>query len=173
MGRRSRSTATPGSCVSSSRLSAGGATRSAPTERAVLLTVALATMLMPLNSTMVAVALPEVLHDFDASVASVSWLVTGYLVAMAAFQPLTGKLGDRFGRRRVVLGGLVAFGVASALAPLAPELWALIALRVAQAVAGAFVFPNAMAVLRDLLPPERRARGFGVLGGAFGIAAAV
>ena len=67
-------------------------------------------MLAPLNSTMIAVALPDVMDDFDVGVASAGWLITAYLAAMASLQPVAGKLGDRLGRRRLVLGGLLAFG---------------------------------------------------------------
>jgi MFS family permease len=69
----------------------------------VLVPVALGTMLAPLNSTMIAVALPKLLEDFDRSLAWGSWIVTSYLVAMAAVQPLGGSLGDRYGRRRLFL----------------------------------------------------------------------
>src|ERR671935_1668101 len=89
-------------------------------ERALLACVGLAAMLLPLNSTMIAVALPALARSFGTSVASVSWLVSSYLIAMASLQPLAGKLGDRFGRRRLTLGALVVFGVASALAPPPP-----------------------------------------------------
>lgn len=135
--------------------------------------IALGSMLLPLNSTMVAVALPDVVDDLHASLHGASWLVGAYLIAMAALQPVAGKLGDRVGRGPLMMGGLGAFGAASALAPLAPGLGALIALRLVQAAAGAVVFPNAMALLRDALPNERRAAGFGLLGAAIGLAAAV
>jgi MFS family permease len=76
-----------------------GSTTKPLSDRAVLVTIALATMLAPLNSTMIAVALPELLADFNRSLAWGSWIVTSYLVAMAAIQPLGGSLGDRYGRR--------------------------------------------------------------------------
>lgn len=141
--------------------------------RAVLAAVALAVVPIPLNSTMIAVALPEVADDFGTRVAAVSWLVTAYLIAMALLQPLTGRVGDRVGRRAAVVGGLVLFGAASVAAAVAPSVGVLIAARTLQAVAGAIVFPNAVALLRDLLPAERRGSGFGVLGAAIGIAAAL
>src|SRR5919108_8033 len=81
--------------------------------RWILVTAALATMLAPLNSTMIAVALPRIMADLGADVAAAAWLVTGYLIGMAALQPVAGKLGDRFGRRRMILGGLVYFAVVS------------------------------------------------------------
>ena len=83
----------------------------APSERAVLATAALGTMLMPLNSTMIAVALPDIVADLDVSLASTAWLVSGYLIAQAALQPLAGKLGDRLGRRALILGGLSSFAL--------------------------------------------------------------
>jgi MFS family permease len=151
----------------------GTASRSAPAERAVLAAAGLASMLLPLNSTMIAVALPGLARDLDVGVHAATWLVTAYLIAMASLQPLAGKLGDRYGRRPIVLGGLAAFAAASLGAALAPDLPVLIALRVGQAAAGALVFPNAMAVVREALPEHRRAAGYGLLGSAIGLAAAV
>ncbi|MCC6791906.1 MAG: MFS transporter, partial [Thermomicrobiales bacterium] len=82
--------------------------------RWLLPAVAIGTTLAPLNSTMIAVALPEIQRAFDVSVTATAWLVTIYLVAMAVGQPIGGRLGDLYGRRRVYLIGLVWFGVASA-----------------------------------------------------------
>jgi MFS family permease len=147
--------------------------RSAPAERAVLAAAGLATMLLPLNSTMIAVVLPGLGRDLGVDVHAGSWLVTAYLIAMASLQPLAGKLGDRYGRRPTVLGGLAAFGLASLGAALAPGIAVLVAFRVAQAAAGALVFPNAMAVVRGALPEHRRAAGYGMLGSVIGVAAAV
>ena len=121
-------------------------------ERMVLLTVMLGTMLAPLNSTMIAVALPDVMYEFDVGIASAGWLVTAYLAAMASLQPVAGKIGDRFGRRRLVLGGLILFGFTSVAAALAPNLWLLLAFRVLQAVAGALIVPNGGALMRDAVP---------------------
>src|SRR5215207_924836 len=72
-----------------------GPPRSGP---ALATVVALGTMLLPLNSTMVAVALPDVVADLDTGLPAASWLVSSYLIAMAALQPVAGKLGDRVGR---------------------------------------------------------------------------
>lgn len=140
---------------------------------AVLVTVALATMLAPLNSTMIAVALPQIADTFGASVASVSWLVLAYLVAMAGIQPAAGTLGDRVGRRWLVLGGLIAFGLASCAAAAAPTLPLLIAARVLQAMAGALLVPNGIALIREVVPVAERARRFGQITAAASCAAAV
>lgn len=143
-----------------------------PTEREVLTVAALGTMLMPLNSTMVAVALPDVVDDLGSTLAASAWLVSGYLIAQAALQPLSGKLGDRFGRRPLILYGLASFGLASLGAALSPTLGVLIAFRVLQAVTGALVFPNALGLIRQCLSVDRRGRAFGTLGSAIGLAAA-
>ena len=145
----------------------------APSDKAVLAAAALSGTLLPLNSTMLAVALPDIASGVGGGLAASSWLVMSYVVAMAALGPFAGRLGDRLGRRRVLLWGLFAFAAASAAAGLAPSLELLIAARLGQAIAGSLVFPNAMALLRDALPEGRRAAGFGLLGSAIGAAAAV
>jgi EmrB/QacA subfamily drug resistance transporter len=167
MASSSKSTATPGWCAS---LPDARLTLSA--ERMVVATVALATMLAPLNSTMIAVALPTIMVEFGADVTTVGWLVTAYLLGMASLQPVAGKLGDRFGRRPLILGGLVWFGLASLGATLADSLPMLIAFRLQQALAGAAALPNATALVRDLVPAERRASRFGQVGAVIALAAA-
>jgi EmrB/QacA subfamily drug resistance transporter len=140
-------------------------------ERAVLVTVALGAILAPLNSTMIAVALPRIIDDFDTTVGTAGWLVTSYLLALAVVQPVAGKLGDRHGRRAFILGGLAVFGGASLGAALAPSLALLIAFRVLQAISGAVVFPNGAGLIRELIPAERRGRAFGLVGGCLAVAA--
>ena len=122
---------------SGSDISTPSVGRQSSTERLVVVTVTLSVMLAPLNSTMIAVAMPDIMQHFDVGIASAGWLVTSYLVAMASLQPVAGKIGDCFGRRRLVLGGLALFGVASLAAAVAPSLWLLLLFRVLQAVAGA------------------------------------
>ena len=142
-------------------------------ERFVLTTVVLGTMLAPLNSTMIAVALPRVMDDFDAGVRSAGWLVTAYLIVMASLQPVAGKIGDRLGRRRLVLAGLSLFGLASLSAALAPNLWVLILFRVLQAAAGALIVPNGVALVREVVQEGHRGRAFGLVGGGTALAAAL
>ena len=133
--------------------------------------VTLAVALAPLNSTMVIVGLPRITDDFDAGLATAGWLVTGYLIAVAALQTPAGKLGDRVGHRRLFLGGLMAFLVTSVAAAAAPNLAWLIIFRTGQGITGAVVFPNGWALLRQAVPAERRARRFGVVGAAVALAA--
>lgn len=140
--------------------------------RLALVSVGLGTTLAPLNSTMIAVAMPSIIGQFDADIGTASWLITAYLITMAALLPLGGKLGDVFGRRRLVLSGMLAFAVASLGAALSPSLWSLISFRVLQAASAAIMVPNAAALIRDLVPADRRARAFGILGAAIAVGAA-
>jgi EmrB/QacA subfamily drug resistance transporter len=142
-------------------------------EQLVVVTVALGTMLAPLNSTMIAVALPGVMDDFDVGLASAGWLVTAYLIVMASLQPVAGKIGDRAGRRRLVLGGLTFFGLASRGAAIAPNLWLLLGFRILQAVAGALIAPNGVALVREVVPEARRGARFGLIGSGVAMAAAL
>jgi EmrB/QacA subfamily drug resistance transporter len=140
-------------------------------ERTILVTVMLGAMLAPLNSTMITVALPTLLGDFGRSLVWGSWIVASYLVAMAAFQPLGGSLGDRYGRRRLFLIGLMLFLVATVVAALSWSIEVLIAARTVQAVAGATAIPNGTALVRSLIVPERQGRAFGTVASALALAA--
>ena len=122
---------------------------------------------------MIAVALSGIQRAFDVGVSDAAWLVTIYLVAMAAGQPIGGNLGDRLGRRRVYLIGLVWFVAASIGCALAPNLPVLILFRTQQALAGALGFPNGAAMIRAALPANRHGTGFGVIGLSTGTAAAL
>jgi EmrB/QacA subfamily drug resistance transporter len=150
----------------------GAAAEVAGPGRWLVPTIALGTTLAPLNSTMIAVALPEIRSAFGVSITATAWLVTLYLVVMAAGQPIGGRLGDLYGRRRVYLFGLAWFGLASAGCAFAPNLGWLIACRALQALAGTLSFPNGTAMVREAVPAERRGAAFGTVGLATGIAAA-
>ena len=140
--------------------------------RALLITVALGTTLAPLNSTMIAVALPDIQQAFGVSVTATAWLVTLYLAAMAVGQPIGGRLGDIYGRRTVYLAGLAWFAIASAGCAFAPNLGVLILFRTQQALAGALSFPNGAAMIREGVPANRRGAAFGTVGMAASAAAA-
>lgn len=122
---------------------------------------------------MIAVALLDIERDLDVSVGAVTWLVSGYLVVMALAQPVGGRIGDALGHRRTFLAGLGAFLAASALATFAPSFAALVALRMSQALFGGLMTPSASALLREIVPSERRGRMFGWFGTVMGLAAAL
>jgi len=140
----------------------------------LLLTIsALGSILAPLNSTMIAVALPDIRSEFHLSHAAVGWLISGYLIAMAVAQPLGGRLGDQLGRVRVLRTGLLAFLALSIAATFSPSFAFLVAFRVGQAVAAAVLVPNGMALLRTMAPADQLGRLYGINGGILSTAAAV
>jgi EmrB/QacA subfamily drug resistance transporter len=127
-----------------------------------MLGLASGAILVPLNSTMLAVALPSVMDEFGVGAASVASLVTLYLGAVAITLPASGSLGDRFGHRRLFLVGVAAFALASALAATASSFEVLALARIFQAVSGAFVSTTSVALLRAMAPPDRRGSAFGL-----------
>ncbi len=129
--------------------------------------------LMPLNSTMIAVAIPDIARDLDRDPALVTQaLVATYLIAAIALQSPGGKLGDRLGHARVLVGGQALIGLGALLGYLAPTLPTLTAARLLIAAGGAIVVPAAVALLRTELPLERRGRAFGTFGAVMALAAA-
>ena len=146
---------------------------SLPRIPAFVFAVALGNLLVPLNSTMIVVALPLIGRDLGADPVTLAWLVTSYLIAMASLQPVAGRLGDRFGRRRFMLGALVYFIVASVGAALAPNLLVLVAFRLQQALAAASVVPNSLALLRGESMEGKAGTYFGISGATTSIGAAI
>ena len=136
-------------------------------------TVGLAAMLTPLNSTMIAVGLPSIRSHFDVGVGEMTLLISVYLVAVAAMQPVSGRLGDAFGSVRMMMAGLVLLTAISAVSALATNLPLLILMRGLQGAATALVLPNAIAVLRKRTPADRLGTVLGMNGAALSIAAAV
>jgi MFS family permease len=134
--------------------------------------IALGNALVPLNSTMIVVALPAIARDAHADLASASWLITTYLIAMAALQPIGGRLGDRYGRRRLMLAALLYFGLASIGAALSTGLVPLTFFRLQQALAGAIVLPNGLGILRHAAG-DRAGMHFGLMGAISGVAASI
>lgn len=148
-------------------------TRAASDQIPLLLALSsLGTILAPLNSTMVAVALPDIRDEFSLSHGAVAWLVSGYLIVMAVVQPIGGRLGDQIGRERVYRGGLLIFLVLALVTPFAPNFPVLVALRIAQAAAGAALIPNGAAMLRMYAPPGQLGRLNGINGAVISFAAA-
>ncbi len=127
-----------------------------------MLGVASGAVLVPLNSTMLAVALPSVMGEFAIGPETVSSLVTLYLGAVTVALPASGSLGDRFGQRRVFLVGVLAFAMASLLAAAARSFELLALARVLQAFSGALVSTTSVALVRAMSPPERRGAAFGL-----------
>ncbi len=140
----------------------------------VLTAVALAAALTPLNSTMIAVALPAMSQGFGVAPSSVTLsVITGYLVATIVCQMPAGSIADRLGYGHALTLGRWIFGAGALAAVLAPTLPVVVLGRLLMAAGGALMVPTAMALLRVAVPPERRARAFGTMGAVMGGAAAI
>lgn len=126
-----------------------------------------------LDGTVVQVALPAIGDDLGGSLADLQWTINGYLVTLSALLLLGGSLGDRFGRRRVFVAGLVAFTVASVLCGLAPSPGLLIAARALQGVGGAMLVPGSLAIVAATFHPDDRAKAIGAWSGLAGVASAI
>jgi len=126
-----------------------------------------------LDATVANVALPRIGSDLGAEVSDLQWVLTGYMLPLAALILLGGALGDRYGRRRVFLVGCVWFALASLLCALAPTAPLLIAARVLQGIGAALLTPGSLAIIEASLRKDERARAVGLWSGIGGLAAAV
>jgi len=141
--------------------------------RWVLLATVLGSAVVMLDGTVVNVALPSIGREFGAGVDGLQWTVSGYLLTLAALILLGGSLGDRFGRRRLFVIGVVWFAIASLLCGVAPNLELLVAARVLQGVGGAMLTPGSLAILQASFHPDDRAQAIGAWSGFGGIATAI
>jgi EmrB/QacA subfamily drug resistance transporter len=138
----------------------------------VLLVLLLAGVAFALSQTLVLPALPELGREMDASASATSWILTGFLLSASVSTPLIGKLGDLYGKGRVLTLTMLTFSAGSVLCALAPSIEVLIAGRVVQGVAGG-VFPLAFGIIRDTFPRERVPGAIGLLSAMFGIGAGI
>lgn len=137
-----------------------------------LVAALLSASLLPLNSTMISVALPDIARRFDHPSGTVTHTLVGiYLVAAIVLQSPGGKLGDRLGHWRVFAIGQVVTGLGSVLGFTAPTLELLVVSRVLIAAGGALIVPTTVALLRSELPAERRGRAFGMFAAVMSLAA--
>ncbi|WP_432030215.1 MFS transporter [Streptomyces sp. 1222.5] len=144
-----------------------------PQGKWILLTTVLGSSMAMLDSTVVNVALPTIGRDLDASLAALQWTVNAYMVTLAGLILLGGSLGDRYGRRKVFVVGVVWFAAASLLCGFAPSPVVLIAARALQGVGGALLTPGSLALIQASFHPDDRSRAVGVWSGFGGIGAAI
>jgi EmrB/QacA subfamily drug resistance transporter len=128
----------------------------------------LAMLLAALDSTIVATALPTIVGELGG-LERLAWVVTAYLVAQTIVTPLYGKLGDLYGRKVVLQGGVVLFLVGSVLCGMAGSMGQLIAFRFIQGLGGGGLMVTTMAVVGDVVPPRDRGRYQGIFGAVFGV----
>lgn len=141
--------------------------------RWVLLATVLGSALASVDGTIVTIALPAIGRDLGTSFAGLQWTVTGYTLTLASLILISGACGDRFGRRRVFLVGVVWFIAASVLCALAPNLALLVAARVLQGVGGALLTPASLAILESSFRDGDRALAIGTWAGFSGVSGAL
>jgi EmrB/QacA subfamily drug resistance transporter len=122
--------------------------------------------------TLVVPALPFFQREFDTTASWVTWIATGFLLSSSVLTPILGKLGDSYGKKRMLVISLGIFGLASLGAAAAWSLPSLIAFRVLQG-AGAAVFPLSFGIIRDEFPPEKIGLGIGTVSSVFGVGGGV
>lgn len=120
--------------------------------------VALLSMLQPLGTDLYLPTLPGIAAAFDAPVSTVQWTLSIFVAAFGTWQLVAGPLADRFGRQPVILGGIVTYGVASAICLAAPTIEVLIAGRLLQAIGACSALVGARGLVRDLFAPTEGAR---------------
>jgi EmrB/QacA subfamily drug resistance transporter len=133
----------------------------------------LAALMDLVDGTIVNVALPVVRADLHASATDVEWFVSAYLLAFAATLIAAGRVGDRLGRRRLFLGGVAVFGVASLLCGLAQTPAQLIAARALEGVAAGVIAPQVLGSFRAMFAGQERGAAFGLYGAVAGFAVAI
>ncbi len=141
--------------------------------RWVLLATVLGSGLAMLDGTVVNIALPSIGEEFDAELAALQWTVNSYTLTLAGLLLLAGALGDRFGRRRVFIVGVVWFTVASVICAVSPSVEFLIGARALQGVGAALLTPGSLAIIEATFRKEDRGAAIGAWSGLGGVAIAI
>jgi DHA2 family multidrug resistance protein len=137
----------------------------------ILLTVIVGTFLGSMDQTVVSLAVPKIMLDFNILTSDAGWIATAYILANAVFVPVWGKLGDTIGRKKVYVWGFSIFIVGSILAGLSWDLGSMILFRVIQAVASSADYPTAMAIIAvNFSNGKERAQALGIWSSAFALA---
>jgi hypothetical protein len=138
----------------------------------IAVTIALGTLLNPLNSSMIAVALVDLQREFGVSLATSTWLISGFYLTASVGQPLMGRLADRYGPRRVFSAGLALVGATCTLVLVSPGFAGVLTARVLQAVGTSVGFPAGLALIRRLAGGRPPAATLGVISAANSASAA-
>jgi len=144
-----------------------------PKGRWILLATVLGSGVAMLDATIVNVALPRIATSLDANMAGLQWTVNAYTLTLAGFILLGGSLGDRYGRRKVFVIGVVWFALASLLCGLAQDIGMLVAARALQGVGGALLTPGSLAIIQASFTSDDRPRAVGAWSGLGGVAGAI
>jgi EmrB/QacA subfamily drug resistance transporter len=140
-----------------------------PDIRSILFALMMAVFLSALDQTIVAVSMPAIsaqFHDFDL----LAWVISAYMVALTVAVPIYGKLGDLYGRRRLMLFGLATFTLASLFCALAQSMEQLVLARVLQGIGAGGMVSVSQAIIGDIVPPRERGRYQGYFSGMYAAA---
>src|SRR6266481_454007 len=149
-------------------------TRSPAFPRLVIATTIIASSLAFIDGSVVNVGLPAIGRSFQADAIGLQWVVNAYLLPLSAFLLLGGAAGDRYGRRRLLIAGVLLFGIASLACAVAPTLILLLLARFVQGASAAMLMPNSLAILGQTFSGEAKGRAIGIwaatgaAAGAFG-----
>ena len=141
--------------------------------RWVLLATVLGSTMASIDATVVGIALPAIGNEFHSSLSTLQWVVTAYTLTLAGLLLFAGALGDKYGRKRVFVIGVVWFAVASLLCGIAPDAPFLIAARAVQGVGAALLTPGSLAIIEASFRPEDRGKAIGAWSGFGGVGAAI
>jgi len=141
--------------------------------RWVLLATVLGSAMASIDATVVGIALPAIGHDFNSGLATLQWVVTAYTLTLAGLLLFAGALGDKYGRKKIFVYGIVWFAVASVLCGIAPDAPFLIAARAVQGIGAALLTPGSLAIIEASFRPEDRGRAIGAWSGLSGVGSAI
>ncbi len=144
-----------------------------PRRWAILGVLVTSLLVVVLDNTILNIALPTIQRDLDATQSQLVWAVDAYILVFAALLFTWGVLGDKYGRKRILVIGLTVFGLASAACAFAPTPEALIGFRAVMGIGGAAVLPVTLAIITVVFPPHERGRAIGAWAGAVGGAVAL
>jgi len=162
----------PSDAAAVSPLDIDGRSRRASTGRWAVVITGLALFMATLDNLVVTTALPVIKHSLHAGLAGLEWTVNAYTLTFAVLILTGAALGDRFGRRRLFLAGLVIFTTASAAAAVSPSIGWLVTARAVQGAGGALIMPLSLTLLSAAVPTERRNQALGLWGAIGGLAVA-
>jgi EmrB/QacA subfamily drug resistance transporter len=141
--------------------------------RWVLLATVLGTTMASIDATVVGIALPAIGRDFSTSLTTLQWVITAYTLTLAGLLLFAGALGDKYGRKRIFLVGVVWFALASLLCAIAPDAPFLIAARAVQGIGAAMLTPGSLAIIEASFQADDRGKAIGAWSGFGGVGTAI
>ena len=151
----------------------GGLVLASTQGRWVLLATVLGSAVASVDATVVGIALPAIGREFHVGLAALQWVVTAYTMTLAGLLLLGGSLGDKYGRKKVFLIGVIWFALASVLSAVAPGATFLILARALQGVGAALLTPGSLAILEAVFRPDDRGKAIGAWSGYSGVGTAI